>query len=198
MSRHAAPSRAGSAGRRCDVSVIIKPWDDRGVSALHVRDAVPADVPSIRSLVADYAHQRILLEHDHVSYYEAIRDFVVAEQDGQIIGCGALHILWKELGEIRTVAVDAEWKRSGVGSAVITSLVERARELGLTQLFCLTFEVEFFARHGFVPVEGDVVPADVYQELLLSHDDGVAQFLDLARVKPNTLGNTRMLRMLHE
>jgi amino-acid N-acetyltransferase len=64
------------------------------------------------------------------------------------------------------------------------------------RLFCLTFEVDFFRRHGFEPIEGRAVDPEVYAELLRSYDEGVAEFLDLERVKPNTLGNTRMLRQL--
>ena len=75
-------------------------------------------------------------------------------------------------------------------------LLDRARALDLQRVFCLTFETEFFARHGFRVIEGTPVEQDVYSELLRSHDDGVAEFLDLARVKPNTLGNTRMLLQL--
>ncbi len=57
----------------------------------------------------------------------------------------------------------------------------------------LTFAVEFFRRHGFTEIEGQAATPDVYAELLRSYDEGVAEFLDLDRVKPNTLGNTRML-----
>ena len=84
----------------------------------------------------------------------------------------------------------------GVGSRLLEALVEDARALGLRRLFCLTFEVDFFARHGFEPIEGQAVEPEVYAELVRSYDEGVAEFLDLERVKPNTLGNTRMLRTL--
>ena len=66
----------------------------------------------------------------------------------------------------------------------------------MSRIFCLTFEVEFFTRHGFSPIPGQAVEPDVYAELLRSYDEGIAEFLDLERVKPNTLGNTRMLRTL--
>ena len=79
------------------------------------------------------------------------------------------------------------------GARCSDALVARARELGLRRVFCLTFEVEFFRAHGFRAIVGTPVSTDVYAELLRSHDDGVAEFLDLAHVKPNTLGNTRML-----
>jgi amino-acid N-acetyltransferase len=164
---------------------------------VEVRDASPADVLAIRSIVETYTGERILLAHDLVAYYEAVRDFVVAvAPTGEIVGCGALHVMWSDLGEIRTLAVARERLHTGVGHAMLTGLVERASELRLRRLFCLTFEVEFFARHGFEAVDGEVVDPQVYRELLLSHDVGVAEFLDLARVKPNTLGNTRMLRTL--
>lgn len=161
---------------------------------LTVRPALPADVHAIRDLVAPYATQRILLAKEMVGYYEAVQEFLVAEiGPSDVVGCGALHVMWQDLAEIRTLAVAPAWRGRGIGHALLSALVERARRLGLSRLFCLTFEVEFFSSHGFAPIDGMPVPPDVYAELLRSHDDGVAEFLDLARVKPNTLGNTRML-----
>jgi amino-acid N-acetyltransferase len=78
----------------------------------------------------------------------------------------------------------------------LDSLTERALDLGLTKLFCLTFETKFFSGHGFEQIEESPVDASTYAELLLSGDQGVAEFLDLEHVKPNTLGNTRMLKNL--
>ena len=159
-----------------------------------VRPAVPADVRAIRELVEPYANERILIAKEQVTYYEAVQEFVVAvDADGTVVGCGALHVMWVDLAEIRTLAVDPGWVGAGVGHAILDTLIDRARALGLARVFCLTFEVDFFTRHGFEEIEGTVVSPDVYAELLRSHDDGVAEFLDLARVKPNTLGNTRML-----
>jgi len=165
-------------------------------AGISVRAAVPSDVLAIREIVEHYTSDRILLAHDLVAYYEAVTDFVVAEKDGVIVGCGALHVLWSDLGEVRTLGVTPALLGEGVGHAMLDALHQRARELQLDRLFCLTFEVEFFTRHGYAPVTGEVVDPDVYREMMLSHDDGVAEFLDLARVKPNTLGNTRMLRSL--
>ena len=138
----------------------------------------------------------MLLDKEAVAYYESVTDFVVAELDGHVVGCGALHVLWEDLGEVRTLAVDEAALGRGVGSALLQRLVDRARALGLRRLFCLTFETTFFARHGFEPIDGQAVDPEVYAELLRSYDEGVAEFLDLERVKPNTLGNTRMLRLL--
>jgi amino-acid N-acetyltransferase len=101
--------------------------------------------------------------------------------------------MWEDLAEVRTLAVDDGARGLGVGSAIVRALLDDARTAGIARVFCLTFEVPFFARLGFEEIEGTPVEPDVYAELLRSHDDGVAEFLDLARVKPNTLGNTRML-----
>lgn len=159
-----------------------------------VAPALPADVRAIRRLVEPYAAERILLAKEWVTYYEAVQEFVVARTpDGAVAGCGALHVMWEDLAEIRTLAVAPEHRGNGVGHRIVEALLDRARALGLRRVFCLTFEVDFFARHGFEEIDGTPVPPEVYAELLRSHDDGVAEFLDLARVKPNTLGNTRML-----
>ena len=167
-----------------------------GVSGVVVRPARTSDVRAIRGLVAPLAERRVLLDKEAVAYYESVTDFVVAEVDGDVVGCGALHVLWEDLGEIRTLAVAETALGRGVGSAVLQRLVGRARALGLSRLFCLTFETAFFTRHGFEPIDGQAVDPEIYAELLRSYDEGVAEFLDLERVKPNTLGNTRMLRLL--
>lgn len=158
-----------------------------------VRPALPRDVRAIRDLVDPYATERILLAKELVGYYEAVQEFVVAEEPDAVVGCGALHVMWSDLAEVRTLAVRPDRRRRGIGHALLSGLLDRARALGLRRVFCLTFEVEFFAHHGFAPIDGTPVDPDVFTELLRSHDDGVAEFLDLAHVKPNTLGNTRML-----
>ena len=163
-----------------------------------VRPARPADVRGIRELVQPYADERILLAKEWVGYYESVQEFHVAEaDDGSLIGCGALHVMWQDLAEIRTLAVAREWRGRGVGHALLESLTGHARDLGLSRLFCLTFEVDFFGRRGYTPIGEQVVDPDVYSQLLRSGDAGVEEFLDLAHVKPNTLGNTRMLKSLN-
>jgi amino-acid N-acetyltransferase len=160
-----------------------------------VRRARTSDVPAIKRLVDTYAG-RILLEKNLVTLYEAVQEFWVAEHGGEIIGCGALHVLWSDLGEVRTVAVDPKVKGHGIGHAIVVRLLDVASELQLQRLFVLTFETEFFGRHGFTEIEGTPVTAEVYEEMCRSYDLGVAEFLDLSYVKPNILGNSRMLRIL--
>lgn len=168
-------------------------------SDVRVRAARTPDVNAMVKLMEPLVARRILLGKDLVELYGAVPEFMVAvDGDDRVIGYGAVHAIWDHLGEVRTLGVAEEWLGRGVGHVLLEALEEHARELGLSQLFCLTFEVDFFARHGFEAVGEDeeLVAADVYAELLRSHDEGVAEFLDLARVKPNTLGNTRMLKHL--
>jgi amino-acid N-acetyltransferase len=166
-------------------------------AALAVRRARTGDIAAIRRLVDHYAPRRILLDKPTVTLYEDVQEFWVAERPGAgLAGCGALHVLWEDLAEIRTLAVDPEARGTGVGHALLGALVAAASDLGVQRLFCLTFEVGFFSRHGFVAIDGAPVSTKVYGELLRSYDEGVAEFLGLERVKPNTLGNTRMLRTL--
>jgi amino-acid N-acetyltransferase len=162
-----------------------------------VRAARTSDVPLIRALIEPLVQRGILLGKDAVVFYEAIQEFRVAvDANGEAIGCGALHVMWQDLAEVRTLAVTERWLQRGVGHALMERLEADARELGLSRLFCLTFEVPFFVRHGFEPMAEEPIDPTVYAELLRSPDEGVAEFLDLARVKPNTLGNTRMFKWL--
>jgi len=165
------------------------------VTKTQIRRARTGDVVAVKSLVDHYTG-RVLLAKELVTLYEDVQEFWVAEQDGQVVGCGALHVLWEDLGEIRTVAVHPERAGRGVGSSLVEALVATARALELSRLFVLTFERDFFARHGFVEIDGAPVEPEVYQLMRRSYDAGVAEFLDLAHVKPNTLGNARMLRTL--
>ncbi|WP_328514388.1 amino-acid N-acetyltransferase [Mycolicibacterium grossiae] len=160
--------------------------------AVVVRRARTSDVPAIKALVDIYAG-KILLEKNLVTLYEAVQEFWVAELDGEVVGCGALHVLWSDLGEVRTVAAHPRVRGRGVGHAVVDRLLDVARELHLKRIFVLTFETDFFAGHGFAEIDGTPVTAEVFEEMCRSYDIGVAEFLDLSYVKPNTLGNTRML-----
>jgi amino-acid N-acetyltransferase len=137
-----------------------------------------------------------LLNKETVMLYEDVQEFTVAIENGAVVGCGALHVLWEDLAEVRTVAVRETLKGQGVGHEILEAIISRARLIGVSRIFCLTFETAFFGRHGFEEIHGTPVDPDVYAELLRSYDTGVAEFLDLESVKPNTLGNTRMLKLL--
>jgi amino-acid N-acetyltransferase len=160
-----------------------------------IRRARTSDVPAVKRLVDTYAG-KILLEKNLVTLYETVQEFWVAEHDGRVVGCGAVHVLWSDLGEVRTVAVHPTLTGRGIGHAIVDRLLRVARDLQLQRLFVLTFETGFFGRHGFIEIDGTPVTADVFEEMRRSDDLGVAEFLDLSYVKPNTLGNTRMLLFL--
>jgi len=165
--------------------------------SLIIRPARTADIKAIRQIIDTYVAGRRLLAKETVTLYETVQEFTVAEYEGEIVGCGALHVLWEDLAEVRTVAVLEKMRGKGVGNAIIAKITERAYAIGVKRIFCLTFETDFFARNGFEIIEGTPVDHDVYAQLLKSYDEGVAEFLELERVKPNTLGNTRMLKHLN-
>ena len=160
-----------------------------------IRRARTPDVRAIAGLVNINVESRRLLGKATVTLYEDVQEFWVAERavGGEVVGCGALHVMWEDLAEIRTVAVHPGLQGNGVGHRLVTALLGSAREVGVRRVFVLTFATGFFARHGFVEIDGAPVSHEVYDELLRSYDEGVAEFLDLDRVKPNTLGNHRML-----
>jgi len=162
---------------------------------VEIRRARTSDIKAIRSLVDTYTADRRLLSKATVTLYEQVQEFWVAARtdDGSVVGCGALHVMWEDLAEIRTVAVAPECRGLKIGHRLVSELLGVARELGVARVFCLTFETRFFGSFGFTPIDGAPVPHGVYEQLLRSYDEGVAEFLDLERVKPNTLGNTRML-----
>jgi amino-acid N-acetyltransferase len=161
-----------------------------------IRRARTGDVPGIRRLIDLYASERRLLSKATVALYEDVQEFWVATDGKTVVGCGALHVMWEDLAEVRTVAVDPRYHGHKVGYRIVEALLSAARELGVAKVFCLTFESGFFGSFGFTAIDGAPVPQKVYEELRRSYDEGVAEFLDLERVKPNTLGNTRMLLRL--
>jgi amino-acid N-acetyltransferase len=163
-----------------------------------IRRARTGDVAALRRLLDSYVRERILLDKPTVTLYEDIQEFWVAErdEDAAVVACGALHVMWEDLAEVRTLAVDPSLRGRGVGHQLLGKLLHTARWLGVRRIFCLTFEVDFFVKHGFVEIGETPVDGDVFGELLRSNDEGVAEFLDLERVKPNTLGNSRMLLQL--
>lgn len=161
-----------------------------------LRPARTTDVRAIRQLVDAYSSDGRLLSKATVTLFEDVQEFLVAEAGGEVVGCGALHVMWEDLAEVRTLAVDPALARRGIGSALLAALMDRARDVGVKRVFCLTFMVRFFSAHGFAEIDDTPVDPAVYEQLLQSYDEGVAEFLGLERVKPNTLGNHRMLAVL--
>ena len=167
-------------------------------SNYHVRPATALDVRAIAAMrLPNEGSGRKLLKLELVSLFEKVPEFLVAvNDDGAIVGAGALHVMWEDLAEVRSLIVRDDQRGKGVGHLIVDALLLRAKGLGITRVFCLTFETDFFAKHGFAEISDVPVDEQTFQELVRSNDDGVAEFLDLARVKENTLGNTRMLAII--
>ncbi len=122
-----------------------------------LRRARTADVRGIKELVDGFASDNILLRKPLVTLYETVQEFRVAVRGREVVGCGALHVLWENLGEVRTIAVHPSVQGGGVGHVLVEELIAQARALGLASLFVLTFEVDFFVRHGFREIDGSPV-----------------------------------------
>ncbi len=166
-------------------------------NSFKIRPARTSDIVAIQAMRAPLVDSKVLLQHQLVSLFERTQEFVVAEhQDGRILAAGALHVMWGDLAEVRSLVVDDSARGLGLGKAIVEALIERAFSLGITRVFCLTFEVEFFVKCGFEIISDVPVDEETFAQMVESADDGIAEFLDLARVKENTLGNTRMLRTL--
>lgn len=165
-------------------------------NGIAIRGARAGDVRAIQAL-RQSDEGRVLLHHDLVALYEKVPEFLVAvDEKEQIVGAGALHVMWEDLAEVRSVVVASDHRGKGIGHSLVEALLNQARELGVSRVFCLTFEVAFFAKHGFTEISDVPVDEETFEEMVRSTDEGTAEFLDLARVKQNTLGNTRMLRLL--
>ena len=160
---------------------------------IQIRPARTSDVREIRNIIDSFSTDGSLLSKATVTIFENIQEFLVAAEGDRSIGCGALHVMWEDLAEVRTLAVVPDRSNEGIGSQLLEQLLDKARALGIRRVFCLTFRKEFFGHHGFVEIENTPVGHEVYEQLLQSFDEGVAEFLGLERVKPNTLGNFRML-----
>lgn len=165
-------------------------------SSFRIRPARTADVHAIQAIREPFLG-KVLLKHELVGLFEKIQEFlVVTDENDIVVAAGAVHVMWHDLAEVRSVVVDQSMRGQGIGHLLVDALLEKAQNLGVTRVFCLTFETEFFAKHGFEPISDVPVDAETFEEMARSTDLGVAEFLDLARVKENTLGNTRMLRLL--
>lgn len=116
---------------------------------ISVRPARTSDVKAIRELVDSYAAPGQMLSKETVTLYESVQEFLIAEKDGVVVGCGALHVLWEDLAEVRTVAVAQDFHKQGIGHLILNEIIKRAREVGVKRIFCLTFQTEFFGSIGF-------------------------------------------------
>ena len=124
------------------------------------------DAERIYELANYYAEKGEMLSRSRHQIYENIRDFIVAEDEGEVVAMGALHVMWADLAEVRTVAVDEEYKRKGVGYALVNHLVEEGKALGVEKVFALTYQPEFFSACGFALESKENMPQKVWMECI--------------------------------
>jgi amino-acid N-acetyltransferase len=129
-----------------------------------LRKAVIADVPAIQSLINGYAGKGVMLPRSLHALYEHLRDYSVAVEDDRVVGCIALHISWKDLAEVRSLAVAEDRQSRRVGGTLVTRALEEARDFGLSRVFVLTFVPGFFGRLGFTAVDKAELPHKIWQE----------------------------------
>ena len=124
------------------------------------------DVIAMQELINVNADLGLMLPRSRNAIYETLRDFTVAEQDGKLIGVGALHIIWDEMAEIRALAIAPDAKKQGIGRKIVGLLVDEARELGVKQVFALTYQPGFFTKCGFAEVPKENLPHKVWKECI--------------------------------
>ena len=148
-----------------------------------LRKAQIKDIKEIWKLLTHYAGRGDMLSRSLSELYESVRDFYIFEEDGSLVGAAALHIVWEDLAELRSVAVAEEAERKGVGTQLVNACIEEAKELGLKRLFCLTYKPEFFARFGFRLADKAELPHKVWGDCLkcvkFPECDEIAMIMDL-------------------
>jgi amino-acid N-acetyltransferase len=131
-----------------------------------VRRAKIVDVPDMVKLINIYAQKGEMLGRPMIELYESIRNFVVAEEEGNIVGCGSLAVIWNDIAEMRTVAVKADYHGQGIGRNIVRALIEDAKELEVPRVFCLTYQPGFFKKMGFVDIDKHELPHKVWKDCI--------------------------------
>lgn len=155
-----------------------------GADEVQIRRATIPDVPHMTAIINGYAAKGIMLPRSLHQLYQSLRDFAVAVRGDEVIGCGALHIVWADLCEVRSLAVKEGWVGRGIGQRIAGYLLDEARELGLPRVFALTYRQNFFARLGFSVVPHEMLPHKIWGDCLncpkYPNCDEIAMMLTLA------------------
>jgi amino-acid N-acetyltransferase len=131
-----------------------------------IRKAQISDVKEIQKLLITFASRGDMLSRSLSEIYESLRDFYVFEEGGVILGAAALHIVWDDLAEVRSVAVSEDAGRKGIGSLLVQACIAEARMIGLKRIFCLTYKPDFFGKHGFNLVDKSELPHKVWGDCI--------------------------------
>ena len=152
---------------------------------MKIRPARVEDAATICGIINYYAERGRMLHRSLESVYEALREFLVAEDEsGKVAGCVAVDVYWSDLAEVKSLAVAPDRRGGGIGTALVGAAIRDSRRLGLGRLFALTYEKEFFTRHGFRTVRREKLPEKVWRECMACPKsdacDEIAMVLDLA------------------
>ena len=134
--------------------------------AITFRKARMSDVEIMAALINGYADQNLMLPRTIPFMYQRIREYTVIEKDNRIIGVGALHVLWKDLAEICSLAIHQDHLKCGLGRELVERLTQECRELEVEKLFTLTYQPDFFKKCGFVMIEKEKLPQKVWTECI--------------------------------
>ena len=131
---------------------------------VQVEKAKIQDIPQIHRLINDYAGKGEMLARPLSELYEDIRDYFVIKEGDDVLACGALHVSWSDLAEVRSVAVAEGKKNLGLGAALVAACLEEAEALGIKSVFCFTYQPEFFKRSGFAYIDKMELPRKVWTD----------------------------------
>jgi amino-acid N-acetyltransferase len=131
-----------------------------------IRKATLRDVKEIQRLVKLYSNRGEMLPRSLSELYDHLRDFHVHLRNRKIIGVCALHLCWEELAEIRSLAVQEEARRKGVGAGLVKACLDESKRLGVKRVFALTYRTEFFQRLGFQEVDKSMLPHKIWTDCL--------------------------------
>jgi amino-acid N-acetyltransferase len=133
---------------------------------IQFRKAHLADVEDIIRLITDYANEGLMLPRTRNSIYEGIWEYSLALTEGRVVGVGALHVFWRDLAEIRSLAVEKAYTGQGIGARLVGMLVDEARGLKCPRVFTLTYQVGFFEKLGFYLADKKDMPHKVWKDCL--------------------------------
>ena len=131
---------------------------------VQVEKAKITDIPQIHRLINDYAGKGEMLARPLSELYEDIRDYFVIKEGDDVLACGALHVSWSDLAEVRSVAVAESRKNQGLGATLVAACLEEAEALGIKSVFCFTYQPDFFKRSGFMDVDKMELPRKVWTD----------------------------------
>jgi len=133
---------------------------------VEIRKAKVGDAAAVQKIVNRFADRGEMLHRSLSELYENIRDYFVADKDGEVIGCCALHVSWEDLAEVKSLAVSEDYQGAGLGGRLVKRCLDEAREIGVRKVFALTYKPKFFEKLGFRLIDKDDLPRKIWTECI--------------------------------